>query len=348
MTAVLHKNGSLPETSSVSHVEHTPIGEGVGMLSEIEFLGLTYAGDHDGAPASVVVKFPTSNEVNRGVAEQFKVYDREVGYFSDLDAQSLAAGPKVYLAEMETPTHFAIVLEDLSAYRTGDQVTGATLPEAEAAIDELAKMHASFWNKLEDGHAAWLPRAANSDNATNMAGGSAAGWDATVSTFGEHIPQHLRDAKDAYVAAIPRLQEHLDQAPRTLVHGDFRMDNLFFAEHPDHHPMTFVDWQGPMLGKGMFDVSYFLGQSTQVDVRRAHEQQLIERYVTGLSNAGVTDYDFATAWQDYRVGLLYIWVWATVIAGTLDAENERGNAWMVEMIKRNVAAIDDLDLLELL
>jgi hypothetical protein len=37
-----------------------------------------------------------------------------------------------------------------------------------------------------------------------------------------------------------------------------------------------------------------------------------------------------------------------VIAGTLDTSNERGKAWMTEMVRRSAAAIEDLDLLTLL
>lgn len=348
LTEVLHAHGVLPAEAAVASIDRTPVGEGVGMLSEIEFLALTYDGDAGDPPASIVAKFPTQNETNRGVAMQFNVYAREVRYFAELDARSGAHGPTVFLSQMQGDDHFVILLEDLSDYRIGDQIVGASLAETEAAIDELAKMHASFWGKLEADEFDWLPRFANSQNATNMHEGSRAGWDTTIEIFGEHIPQWVRDVKDAYLDAVPKMQDQFDQAPRTLVHGDFRMDNLFFGQADHHYPMTFVDWQGPLRGRGTHDVAYLLGQSAQVDVRANHDRQLITRYVEGLNNAGITEYSFDEAWADYRMGVLYIWVFATVIAGTLDATNERGNAWMAEMIKRNVAAMHDLDCLSLL
>lgn len=347
LTEVLRASGSLPHDASVASVTRTPVGEGVGMLSEIEFLGLAYDGEADGAPGSVVVKFPTRNETNRGVALHFGVYTREVRYFAELDPRSGAAGPKVHLSAIDGDSDFVIVLEDLSDYRIGDQIVGADLQETQLSIDQLARLHASFWNALESDEFSWLPRSANCDNATNMHEGSRAGWDATVEIFGSHVPQWMRDAKDAYLAAVPAMQERLDAAPRTLIHGDFRMDNLFFGQVPHHHPMTMVDWQGPLRGRGIHDVAYLLSQSTQTEVRRAHERDLISRYVAALADHGVEGYGFDEAWTDYRYGVLYFWVFATVIAGTLDATNERGNAWMSEMIKRNVAAIDDLDCLDL-
>jgi hypothetical protein len=348
LTSVLHGSGALPEAGTVASFTRTPVAEGVGMLSAIEFIGLTYGGDAGDAPASVVVKFPTTNEVNRGVAEHYGVYTREVNYFAQLDPRSAADGPFVHISAMDDSGDFVIVLEDLTGYHLGDQVVGADLAQTEAAIDELAKLHASFWGQLESDEYEWLPRAAGSQNATNMLEGSKVGWDPVTEIFGTHVPQWLRDAKEAYFAAVPRLQERLDAEPRTLVHGDFRMDNLFFGTEPHHYAMTFVDWQGPLRGRGIHDVAYLLCQSTQTPVREANEQALIQRYVDGLAAQGIEGYGFDEAFEDYRHGVLYLWVYATVIAGTLDPTNERGNAWMSEMIKRNVAAIEHLGCLDLL
>ena len=318
------------------------------MLSEIEFLALTYDGDPGAAPSSIVGKFPTQNETNRGVAVHFNVYAREVRYYAELDAKSAANGPTVFLSQMEGDDHFVILLEDLSAYRVGDQIVGADLAETQAAVDELAKMHASFWNQLDSDAYEWLPRYAGSQNAVNMHEGSKAGWDSTIEVFGQHVPDSIRAAKDSYLAAVPTMQAQLDESPRTLVHGDFRMDNLFFGRDDSHFPMTFLDWQGPVRGRGIHDVAYLLGQSTQVAVRQEHERSLIQRYVDGLERHGVSGYTFDEAWADYRMGVLYTWVFATVIAGTLDPTNERGNAWMSEMVRRNCIAITDLDCLDLL
>ena len=68
----------------------------------------------------------------------------------------------------------------------------------------------------------------------------------------------------------------------------------------------------------------------------------------GLKSRDVKDYSADQAWSDYRLGILYAWTLAVVIAGTLDPTNERGFAWMSQMIKRNSIAINDLDCLQVL
>lgn len=348
LTEVLHSSGALPEAGSVASIARTPVGEGVGMLSEIEFLDLTYQGEAAGAPSSVVVKFPTPNEQNREVAKHFNVYSREVRYYAELDAVSSATCPVIHLSAIEGDTDFVIVMENLSAYDMGDQVVGANLEQTQRGVDLLAALHASFWGKLSSNEYDWLPRSSASQNAENMHGGMQAGWDTAMEIFGQHVTDGVRNMKDAYIAAVPGLQARLDAEPVTLVHGDFRLDNLFFGNQPDHYPVAIIDWQGPLRGRGIHDVAYMLCQSTQTEVRREHEQDIVRRYVDALAAAGVEGYGFDEAWEDYRVGVLYLWTYAMVIAGTLDATNERGNAWMAEMIKRNVAAIEDLNCFDLL
>ena len=137
-------------------------------------------------------------------------------------------------------------------------------------------------------------------------------------------------------------------APITLCHGDFRMENLLYGIQPEHHAVALIDWQGPLKGRGMFDVALFLGQSTKVEVRQSDEKHILERYLDGLVKRGVSGLSFDDLWKDYQSCMLYDWVYTAVVAGTLDSSDERSFAWMSQMIARQVAASDDLDVFGLL
>ena len=71
------------------------------------------------------------------------------------------------------------------------------------------------------------------------------------------------------------MQEWITAHPRTIVHGDFRMDNLFFGQREGDAPVVIVDWQGTLRGKGAHDLAYFLSQSMPVADRRANERDLV-------------------------------------------------------------------------
>jgi len=133
-----------------------------------------------------------------------------------------------------------------------------------------------------------------------------------------------------------------------VIHGDVRMDNLFFGTDPEQAPMIAVDWQGALRGRAAQDLGYFMAGSLPIETRQAHERDLIALWHHELTNAGVSGYSGEDAWLDYRRGTLYVWAIAVVIAGTLDHANERGRRWVREMLARNVAAFQDLDLVALI
>jgi aminoglycoside/choline kinase family phosphotransferase len=346
LTEVLHDSGALPAGGKIIAIERHPVGEGVGMMSDLARLIPTYSGDAQGAPASLVGKFPAQNETNREVANSFQIYMREVRYYAELDPICAANGPAIHLSAIDPDDTFIIIMEDLADYQIGDQITGATLAETEICVDELAKVHASFWNQVADYD--WLPHIDGSQHASNMRVGTEAGWDSMMKIFGEFVPDAVNDNRESIQKAIGPFQKRLNRAPITLIHGDFRMDNLFFGKSQGQHPLIILDWQGPLLGRGIQDVAQLMAQSTQTDVRRAHQRSLVQRYVDALAANGVKDYGFDEAWDDYRHATLYSWAYVVVVSGTLDVSNERGFAWMSKMVARNAAAIVDLECLDLL
>lgn len=345
LTDTLRQSGFLPANVSIASAIQEQVGEGVGMMSELARLRLTYDGDESGLPETLMAKFPSRNPTNRGVAMSYNLYERETRYFAELDPLTSARSPATYISELEGE-NFIILMQDLIDYRVGDQVVGATLAETEAMIDELAKLHATFWDNV--GGLDWVPHIADSYHAENMDALLRIGWPTMVSVFADYIDPAIAARGDEIIAALPEMQRRMDATPITLLHGDFRMENVLFGVASHHEPVMIIDWQGPLLGKAMVDVALIMGQSTQVEVRRTNERALVERYAERLASAGVADYDSVRAWQDYQMALLYNWVYVGVVAGTLDTTNEHGFAWMAQMVARQSAASQDLDLFSLM
>jgi aminoglycoside/choline kinase family phosphotransferase len=343
--AELRAIGLLPASAAVASVAPEPVGEGVGMMSELARLRVTYQGGAGSAPASFIAKFPSQNANNRGVAMSYRLYEREVRYFVELDPLTHAKTPRQYIARRDGD-NFLLLMEDLGDYRAGDQRAGATLEETRLAIDELAKLHAAFWDKT--GAIDWVPGVAGSYHADNMAALLVPGWPSMLKHFGAFVPDAIARQGDAFRAALPSLQARMAGPPATLLHGDFRMENFLFGARPEHHPLVIIDWQGPLLGSGMVDVALLLAQSTRTEVRRVHERDLLRRYVDGLFRHGVAAYPIEQALADYESALLYSWCYVAVVSGTLDASNPRAFAWMSQMVSRQAAATEDHDSFRLL
>ena len=340
LTQVLHQAG-LPRDARISAVQRSSVGDGVGMMSELSRLSLTWSKPSPALPATIIAKYASTNPMNRAAAMSFHVYEREVRFFLEADAQTSAHTPHFYFAKMQDE-HYLLLMDDLDTHRVGSQAAGASLEDAALAIDELAKLHAPFWDNV--GEFDWVPHIANSYHATSMATFANDGWDNMAHVFGDHLPESIRQRRDDILAAIPALQTRMDQRPITLIHGDYRLDNMLFGTKPEHDPVVIIDWQGPMRCKGIVDVALLLGQNAHIEVRRAHEHTLIRRYVDGLSALGVS-YPFDQAWDDYLDALLYQWCYASTVTGTLDSTNPRSSAWMSQLVARQSAATLDHQLL---
>jgi hypothetical protein len=348
LTAALQAGGHLSPGTSITALARRPVGEGVGLLGLIEVVTPTYAGDRGSAPRTLVVKYPTEVEANLVVATTFNVYQREVLFCQKVAPRAGMRTPEIYFSAFDGETSFIIVMEDLSEYTMGDQVEGCSVERAELAMNELAKLHAAFWDKADAADLEFLPYHFPGIHSDAMLGGARAGWDNMISIFGDVISDSLKSNKDRYLDAVPRMQEWLVERPYTLVHGDFRMDNLMFGTRPDHSRMAVIDFQGALRSKGIQDVAYLLSHNMDPGLRRANEQRLVELWCAELEANGVVGYSSDQAWDDYCRAVLYLWVYVAVIAGTLDPSNERGKAFMTAMVTRSSAAIDDLNLMSLL
>ncbi len=335
----------LADGGQVTEVEASPMAEGAGMMAEIAKLRVTYEDAPANLPSSIVAKFASSNPTNREIALSYNVYEREARYYAEMDPRTEAVGPEIFFSQIDGE-NLLILMEDLSDYEVGSQVIGATLEQTEVAIDELAKLHGAFWGRVET--LEWVPGIADSYHADTMLDLAVSGWDKMVDTYGDLLLEPTRGQKDAFLSAIPKLQHDRNSQPRTLCHGDFRMENLLYGTRPDQHPVVVIDWQGPLRCRGMFDVALFLCQSTKTEVRREHELVLLERYTQGLLRAGVNPLEPSDVWEDYRRTVLYNWVYTSVVTGSLDVTNEVTSAWMAKMVARQSAASEDLTVFELL
>ena len=85
VTAALQSSGALGD-ERVTAVEASPVGEGAGFLGSLARLAVTYDRPRAGAPATVVAKFPALIEVNRELAVQYQVYEREARFFNEIKA----------------------------------------------------------------------------------------------------------------------------------------------------------------------------------------------------------------------------------------------------------------------
>lgn len=338
LTAALQSGGA--GNVRVASFDYEPIAAGVGFLGKLGRLRLRYAEGPEGLPRTLVVKQPTPDAQSRQLAKMFRFYEREVSFYRELGPAAGIRIPTMHFGAADPQSgDFVMLMEDLAPARVGDQLAGCSAQDARSAVGAIAKCHALWWESPRLKSFAWLP--ATNDPINHFAQFAYQGcWEAFVKFVGEKMTPALRRAGEALAPNVIRMLDGFVERPTTLLHGDYRADNLFFGGAGQ---LAAVDWQVSARGAGAFDLAYFLSGNLGTEVRRSTEMDLLRHYVEILRENGVQGYGFESCLEDYRFGVLFCLVYSVIVIGTLDPTNERGVAVFHANFERVAAAIADLD-----
>ncbi|QNE30558.1 phosphotransferase [Sphingomonas sp. NBWT7] len=327
--------------AKVTDVEATPVG--VGMLGDSIRYVVRYDRD-EGAPGSFVGKFASADPTSRQTGGGFGLYEREVGFYRHLADTVAIRSPRCVSAEYDpADATFALLLEDLTPARPGNQLAGCDIPDAERAMEQAAALHGPRWNDASLRDHAFL----------NMTGAR----DFVIQVFPDCLAEFHRRydgvLEPEYMAVCDRYGELVANAHSheptsfTLTHGDFRLDNMLFDARGGEVPLAVLDWQSPAIGLGAVDVAYFLGMALSIENRRSHEKHLLDYYLERLRGYGVRDYGYDDLYRDYRLTLLS-GVSTAIFASASTKRTERGDAMFLAMARGGCAQAIDCDALALI
>ncbi|HEY7802758.1 MAG TPA: phosphotransferase [Dehalococcoidia bacterium] len=347
LTDVLRQNGII-ETPAVASFDAKTIAEGTGFIGQLARVTLNYDTDVQGVPRSLVAKFPGASEGGRQIGNLFRFYEREIRFYEEIAHRVDMRIPKRYHSAMDIDRgQYVLLIEDLAPARVGDQLAGCILEDARIAIREIAKFHATWWQSPHLDALDWMPMV--NDPVQQLAAPSyAQAWQPFVDNFAGGLSKEMLGIAERVGEHVVDFQNRLADEPRTIMHGDYRIDNLFFRSPEGGPDFAAVDWQISSRGRGIFDVSYFIAGGMEPALRKAHEMDLLKLYHDTLQANGVKNYGWDQCLREYRQCALYLLVYVVISLGTLDTANARGlalfNAWLV----RATTAIEELNAAELL
>lgn len=346
---VMHEVLGTPR-SALRSATATQIGLGIGIMSESYRVELDWEPEAGQAPCSVVVKLASQAPENRSQGVNLGLYDAETRFYRDLVTSTSARTPGCYFVRKDGEgADFVIIMEDLAALRMVDQSCGLSGGEAEAAVAALAELHASWWGRVTDPRVAWAPSLVH-PRIEAMAGV----WPELWPVFAERFSGSLSPAALHIGEVVSRHywqgMEQLSQAPWTLLHMDYRCENLLFDDSDaGADGVVVLDWQTLGRGAGAYDLAYLLGGSLDVESRRSLEAWLVDLYHRRLIDRGVVDYEKETLWDDYRLAHLVAGTATCVLTGaTMDLGNDRGRQLIETMTSRHFTAASDLAALDVL
>ena len=306
---------------------------GTGQVADSIRCSLTWDPPAAG-PDTVVVKVTSSNEASRAAAASTRTYEVEVGFYRDLADTLPVHRPHCYWAGHDKATNgYAVVLEDMAPATQGDQMAGCSVDDASKALAEAALMHGARWG---DGALASLPwLGAGLGNSPGMAPFVQALGKGYVERYGDRLAPAVVDLIGRYHNALAASAPY--EGPRTVVHNDFRNDNLLFGGDR----VCVLDWQTVATGPALLDVAYFLGGSLLPDDRRANEDALVRDYHERLVATGVA-MTWDDCWDQYR-RYAFAGLTMAIAASSMAARTDRGDDMFIAMGERAALHAIDMD-----
>eukprot|EP01119_Soliformovum_irregulare_P015634 TRINITY_DN4423_c0_g1_i1.p1 TRINITY_DN4423_c0_g1~~TRINITY_DN4423_c0_g1_i1.p1 ORF type:complete len:412 (-),score=83.18 TRINITY_DN4423_c0_g1_i1:65-1300(-) len=310
---------------------------------------LYFAKSNATIPACMLLMEDLSNRTcheQRGDANP-DVVDRVINFMAKLHAMELRPLPNVEemgvmsqrgihsvrLNEKDSggsclPYHFSYLYQIRLPlkYEPTDDTWGSYNP---TNLKHLSEEHASSWKDLE----ALYPKIQKYFKDAEM----------TETAFSK-IRDSNFDWATMFSDCVTDLSENMH---RTIVHGDFRIENILFGDED----LKLVDWQGASIGPGSIDLATFIVHCASPKDRRQNESKWIEQYATTLNQSRKKSeaIPLEEITRGYRNGVMIELNFATMVVGKawvnapIEAVAQIGRYFhlLIQMVEHAIIAFAD-------
>jgi hypothetical protein len=310
-------------------------------------LSVAYEQPDETLPSTMIAKIPTQEAKNKMLMEAFWNYEREVRlyeeildeipvrtprcYFSDFDPgpgekrintvygkygklpQGLLPFYFIYVGirNLRLKRRYILLFEDFGNLEQISHKDGCSYEDVKMVMKPLGVAHAALWespllNKY------WLKDHADF---SNMMGFISSRWQSAIKkTHPEKVSEKEKEVFSWLKQNNKKLDEYTKTRPHTLIHTDFRLDNIFFDR--GKNDIALIDWQASCPGMGLFDPCFLFLNNCCNPINPEQAEELIAIYHQGLVEGGVSDYSLDECMSDYPYGmLLAVRYWLIIIGG---------------------------------
>ena len=314
-------------------------GDGLASTADRVVMDLTYRpGTSQGLPRRLILKTMLASP-----RAPTAMYLNEVRFYRDIRHELDIESPMAFASQFDRTTgRFGLLLEDLTEReaRFPSALDPVSLDEVRSVLGHLARLHAQFWNSPRfESDLIWV--------ATPVSGGMFDVFDMIgLDLIEDQVSRHpfKADLIAPIGRSLPKMWELLwrvqarhSLGPTTLLHGDPHLGNTYLL--PGSRG-GLLDWQLMMRGSWAHDVTYLLVTALEPEVRRAHQDDLLNEYLDLLGSAGVGEVPSSSeAFEQYRMAAL----WGLVIGWLICPPENYGEPTTAANIIRTVTAVRDLE-----
>lgn len=335
----LRSSGAAEPDAVLAGAEFLAIGEGA--MADTFKVHMTWVTDGTG-PSSLVMKRPSTDVKAAATAASLGAYEREARFYTELAPRSAVRAPGLLgvMTNADSPVPDTVLLEDLTdGYRPGEQLSETPLIDVRRARHQLALLQAPFWDDPKTAALPWLHRRIGVPIPGILERMDRSWSDARE--IRESLDPPERECIDRFVAGAGKWAQSAS-GPCSLVHHDYRVDNMLFSDSE----VVAIDWQTIGWGPVLFDFAYLLGTSLETETRRSVERDELVRYLADLEDLGV-DWSLDRAWEAYRWSAFAVLLMLVPPISSVKS-TPRSDAMFRRLLALGARFALDLDSLELL
>ncbi|MBW2624443.1 MAG: phosphotransferase [Deltaproteobacteria bacterium] len=375
LTGALTESGVL-SGNSVRAIKREVIGSEQGYMGILTRLSIEYDQPDDAAPSTMVAKIPTQEPKNKMIMEAFWNFERENRLYEEILDQLPLRTPRCYYSDFDPgkgekwvnsvykrygklpkglaglyfyyvgmrnlrlKRRYILLLEDFGGLEQIDQRDGCSLEDAKLVMKPLGIAHAAFWESPQL-NKYWLKDHADFSNMMGFL--ASRGIPVLKKAFPEKLSQKENEVFDWLMKNNANLAEYTKTRPNTLIHTDYRLDNIFFDRVNNN--VAVIDWQASCPGLGLFDPCFFILNNGSSPFTHDQAEELITIYHQGLVEGGLSDYSLEECMSDYKYGLLIALRYVLIIIGGIEVEKDpNAKALLGLWLDRMKPLIEGIDL----
>ena len=312
---------------------------GTGQIGDCVRFTIDYQSLAPNAPKTIIGKFPAEAEESRHAGAWMGTYRREVKFYQLLQPNARISTPTCYFTDVDEETHdFVLFMSDAAPAVQGDQLAGVSLEQMKTVLVEAAKLHSANWNNAQLNEYDWVYNTPKSPVLLN-----AEILDRSWAVFRKRYQGRVSERASIIAASFSEYfggYDKLQRGARSLIHADFRPDNMLFASPQGGKPLTVVDWQSVAYGPPASDIGNFVAGALNPNLRRKNEDALLGLYAEALEAGGAGSYEIEELKRHYIAGAYQHFLTA-VVASVQVTQTARGDEMFLKMLNGAVDMIFD-------
>jgi beta-phosphoglucomutase-like phosphatase (HAD superfamily)/molybdopterin-guanine dinucleotide biosynthesis protein A len=277
------------------------------------------------ATLKCVAKLENTNEnFLTKMSNHLDLYNREYYFYNYLSTIVPVNVPKFYgLIKDDNDKKIGILLENINnnQHKLNLNLNNEDIHVSMKVIENIAKMHSTFWNKNINTHFIKDVRKNNDSYCDDFSWCHfiTSKWDIFKEKWQHILTKKQLDIAEYICNHFSSIQQKLSDKNLTFCHGDVKSANIFYKINGNSYDPVFIDWQYITLGKGVQDLVFFMIESFDTEKMVIYKKLFKEYYYTLLIQNGV-NYSKEDYEEDFINASYYFPFFVAIWFGTLNED----------------------------